>query len=47
MESKYKFVKKIRKGGTSLAINIPQEVVEIMGLKEDEMLEIEVKKMIK
>jgi len=44
MKDKYTIIRKIRKSGTSLAINIPKEVVEIMKIKEGEMIEVEVRK---
>jgi len=40
-----KFIKTIRKSGTSLAINIPLEVIRLMELKEGEIVEIEIKKL--
>ena len=40
-----KFVRTIRKSGTSLAINIPPEIVRILGLKEGEIVEVELKKL--
>ena len=42
--NKYKFVKKIRKSGTSLAVNISIEVIELLKLKENDMVEVEIKK---
>ncbi|MBI2628827.1 AbrB/MazE/SpoVT family DNA-binding domain-containing protein [Candidatus Pacearchaeota archaeon] len=44
MKNKYKLIRKIRKNGTSLAINIPKEIVEIMNIKEGELIEIEISK---
>lgn len=41
---KYKIVKKIRRSGTSLAINIPVEVIELLKLKESDLVEIEIKR---
>ncbi|MBS3065556.1 hypothetical protein J4229_00725 [Candidatus Pacearchaeota archaeon] len=41
---RYKIIKKIRKNGTSLAINIPVEVIELLKLKEEDLVEIEIKK---
>jgi len=37
-------VRKVRKSGSSLAINIPKEIVEILKIKEGENVEIEIKK---
>ena len=42
---KYKIIKKVRKNGTSLAINIPQEVAEIMNINEGDTVEVEIKKL--
>jgi len=47
MKDKYTIIKKVRKSGTSLAINIPQEITEIMKIKEGEMVEIEIRKILK
>ncbi|MBI2629639.1 AbrB/MazE/SpoVT family DNA-binding domain-containing protein [Candidatus Pacearchaeota archaeon] len=41
---KYKILRKIRKNGTSLAINIPQEVIELLEIKEGELVEVEIRK---
>ena len=41
---KYKVIKKLRRSGTSLAINIPIEIVELLDLKENDLIEIELKK---
>jgi len=38
------FIRKVRRSGTSLAVNIPQEIIELMQIKEGEMVEIEIKK---
>lgn len=42
--NKYKVIRKIRRHGTSLAVNIPTEIVEILKLKEGESVEVEIKK---
>ncbi len=47
MKNKYRIIKKIRKNGTSLAINIPQEITELMDLREGELVEIEIRKVSK
>ena len=39
------FIRKIRKSGTSLAINIPSEILEILDLKEGDIVEVEIKKL--
>jgi len=44
MITNYKIVKKVRKNGDSLAINIPKEIVELLGIKEGELLEVEINK---
>lgn len=44
MKKNYKIVKKVRRNGSSLAINIPQEITELLGIKEGDLLEIEIKK---
>ncbi len=41
---KYKVIRKVRKSGSSLAVNIPKEIVEILKIKEGENVEIEIKK---
>ena len=41
---KEKFVKTIKKSGTSLAINIPSEVVKLLKIKEGDFLRIEIEK---
>lgn len=39
-----KFIKSIRKSGTSLAIHIPAEIVKLLKLKEGEVLRVEIEK---
>lgn len=41
---KYKVIRKVRKSGSSLAVNIPKEIVEILKIKEGENVEVEIKK---
>ena len=41
---KEKFIKILRKSGTSLAVNIPIEVVDLLELKEGDMIRIEIEK---
>lgn len=45
MKNKYKIIRRVRKNGTSLAINIPREIVELLKIKEGELLEIEISKL--
>ena len=44
MPEKEEFVRSIRKTGTSMGVNIPLEVIKIMGLKEDEIVRITIQK---
>ena len=44
MRNKYKIIRNVRKSGTSLAINIPKEVAEVMRIKEGEVIEVEIRK---
>ncbi|PIO08005.1 hypothetical protein COU59_02405 [Candidatus Pacearchaeota archaeon CG10_big_fil_rev_8_21_14_0_10_34_12] len=39
-----KFLKSVRKSGTSLAIHIPAEVVKLLKLKEGDVLRVEIEK---
>mgnify|MGYP001591243144 CR=1 FL=1 len=41
---KEKFVKSVRKSGTSLAIHIPSEVVKLLKINEGDVLRIEIEK---
>ena len=41
---KEKFIRSIRKSGTSFAINIPPEIIKILGLKESDMIRVEIEK---
>jgi antitoxin component of MazEF toxin-antitoxin module len=41
---KEKFVKSVKKSGTSLAINIPSEIVKLLKIKEGDFLRIEIEK---
>jgi len=45
MIKRYKIIRKIRKHGTSLAINIPKEIIELLRIKEGEMIEVELSKL--
>jgi antitoxin component of MazEF toxin-antitoxin module len=38
------FLRAIRKTGTSLGVNIPPEVIKLLGLKEDSIIRITVEK---
>ncbi|MBI2649872.1 hypothetical protein HYX04_01000 [Candidatus Woesearchaeota archaeon] len=44
MSKKEEFVRHIRKTGTSLGINIPQEIIKILKLKENEIIRVTVEK---
>jgi len=44
MVKKYKLIRKVRKTGTSIGINLPKEVVEFMKIKEGDTVEIEIRK---
>ena len=39
-----KFIRKIRKSGGSLCVNIPIEIVEILKLKEEDIVQIVISK---
>ncbi len=41
---KERFIKSLRKSGTSLAIHIPVELVKLLKLKEGDVLRVEVEK---
>ena len=41
---KEQFVRKIRKTGTSLGINIPTEIIQILKLKENDIVRIIIEK---
>lgn len=41
---KEQFIRAIRKSGTSLSINIPPEIIELMKLKKDDILRVEIEK---
>lgn len=41
---KEKFVKSVKKSGTSLAINIPSEIVKLLKIKEGDFLRVEIEK---
>lgn len=44
MNKSYKIVKRVRRNGSSLAINLPQEITELLSIKEGDLLEIEINK---
>lgn len=44
---KEKFVRILRKSGTSLAINLPSEIIKLLKLKEGDIIRVEVEKVIK
>ena len=39
-----KFLRIIRKTGTSLGINIPTEIIKLLKLKEDDMVRVSIEK---
>lgn len=39
-----KFLRMIRKTGTSLGINIPIEIIKLLKLKEDDMVRVTIEK---
>lgn len=41
---KEQFVRKVRKTGTSLGINIPTEIIQLLKLKEDNIVRIIIEK---
>ena len=41
---KEKFVKSVKKSGTSLAIHIPAEIVKLLKIKEEDFLRVEIEK---
>lgn len=42
---KEKFVKSVKKNGSSLAINLPSEIVKLLKIKEGDFLRIEIEKL--
>lgn len=41
---KESFVKSVKKSGTSLAINIPAEIVRLLKIKQGDFLRVEIEK---
>jgi antitoxin component of MazEF toxin-antitoxin module len=41
---KEKFIKILRKSGTSLAVNIPVEVTKLLDMKEGDLVRVEIEK---
>ena len=41
---KEKFIKTVRKSGTSWAVNIPVEIVKLFAIKEGDILRVEIEK---
>ncbi len=41
---KEEFVKSVKKSGTSLAINIPSEIVKLLKIKEGDFLRVQIQK---
>ena len=44
IKDKEEFVRYIRKTGTSLGINIPLEITEVLDIKENDMVRVTVEK---
>ena len=44
MKKGNKFIRTIRKSGTSLSINIPPEIIRLIKLKRGDIVEVEIKK---
>jgi antitoxin component of MazEF toxin-antitoxin module len=44
MKKAYKFIRTVRKSGTSFAINVPSEIIVLMKLKEGAIVEVEIKR---
>jgi antitoxin component of MazEF toxin-antitoxin module len=42
--SKEKFIRSIRKSGTSFAINVPPEIMRILKLKESDIVRVEIER---
>ncbi len=41
---KEQFIRSVRKSGTSLAINLPSDIVKLLKLKEGDIVRVEIKK---
>jgi len=41
---KEQFVRSVRKSGTSLAINLPSDIVKLLKLKEGDIVRVEIEK---
>jgi antitoxin component of MazEF toxin-antitoxin module len=41
---KERFVKIVRRNGDSLALNIPSEIIKLLGIKENDMIRVEIEK---
>jgi len=41
---KEKFIKTVKRNGTSLAINIPAEIVKLLKIVEEDFLRVEIEK---
>jgi len=39
------FIKRIRKTGTSLGINIPTEIIDLLSLKDGDLIRVIIKKL--
>jgi len=40
-----KFIRSVRKSGGSFAINIPSEIIQLLKLKEKDMVRVEIEKL--
>jgi len=39
------FIRTVRKSGTSFAVNIPPEIINLLEIKEGDIVEVEIKKL--
>lgn len=44
MSGKEAFVRYVRKTGTSLGVNIPLEVIKVLGLKENDIVRVTIER---
>ena len=42
---KERFIRTVRKGGTSLSINIPAEIIKLLNINEGDILSVEIERM--
>jgi len=43
--AKESFVRTVRKSGTSLSVNIPPEIIELLGIKDGDIARIEIERL--